>query len=273
MPFIETADKTQIFYNDWGAGKPVVLIHGWPLSSTMWEYQVMPLVEAGYRVVSYDRRGFGKSSQPWSGYDYDTFAADLHTLLETLDLRDAALVGFSMGGGEVARYIGTYGTERVSKAVLISAVTPFMLQTDEHPNGAPKSVFDGMIAGLKEDRPHFLASFAPGFFGKTLTGSKASKEILDDFVAVAMQASPKATVDCVAAFGETDFRKDLAAFALPTLIVHGTDDQTVPIDISAREAAKLVPSAILKEYEGQAHGLNVTAKDKLNADLIAFLGR
>ena len=272
MSFIETADKTQIFYNDWGSGSPVVLIHGWPLSSTMWEYQVGPLVEAGYRVVSYDRRGFGKSSQPWSGYDYDTFASDLHDLMEKLELTDAALVGFSMGGGEVARYLGKYGAGRVSKAVLISAVTPFMLKTDEHPDGAPKSTFDGIIAGLKDDRPHFLAGFAPAFYGKTMTGSKASKEVLDDFVAVAMQASPKATTDCVTAFGETDFRKDMAAFTIPTLIVHGVDDKTVPIDISARQAVKLVPSATLKEYDGEAHGLTTTAKDKLNADLIAFLG-
>ncbi len=271
MPFIETADKTQLYYNDWGSGRPVVLIHGWPLSSAMWEYQVGPLVEAGYRVVSYDRRGFGKSSQPWNGYDYDTLAADLKTVLEKLDLTGAALVGFSMGGGEVARYLSTYGTTRVSKAVLISAVTPYMLRTEEHPIGAPKVEFDGIVEGLKKDRPHFLSVFNQAFFGLKLTGCRASDEMLDAALNLAMQASPKATIDCVRAFSETDFRSDMAAFTIPTLIIHGTHDKTVPIAVSAHEAVKLAPMAELKEYEDESHGLFFTAKEQLNEDLIAFL--
>jgi len=273
MPKLQTSDGVDIFYNDWGAGRPVILIHGWPLSGAMWEYQTAALVDAGYRVIAYDRRGFGQSSQPWTGYDYDTMAADLKALIDTLDLRDAALVGFSMGGGEVARYLGRYGADRITQAVLVSAVTPFLLQTDDNPAGVPRETFDPILAGLQDDRPRFLAGFSQVFFGKTLTGSKVSKESLDASLMIAMQASPRATSQCVKAFGTTDFRQDMPAFTIPTLIIHGVEDKTVPIDASARQAAKLIANAVLKEYEGEAHGLHVTAKDRLNADLIAFLGR
>lgn len=273
MPMLETSDKTQIHYNDWGSGRPVVLIHGWPLSGAMWEYQVGALAEAGYRVITYDRRGFGKSSQPWTAYDYDTMAGDLKTVIDHLDLQKATLVGFSMGGGEVARYLGRYGAERIAQAVLVSAVTPFMLKTDDNPHGLPKETFDPIMEGLKSDRPHFLAGFSQIFFGKTLTGSKVSQEMLDTSLTVAMQASPRATIECAKAFGTTDFRQDMAAFTIPTLIIHGTADKTVPIDASGRQSAKLVPSAVFKEYDGEPHGLHVTAMERLNQDLIEFLGR
>ncbi len=272
MPSIETTDNVHIHYEDWGTGRPVVLIHGWPLSGAMWEYQAGALVEAGYRVIAYDRRGFGKSGQPWLGYDYDTLTADLKALIDQLDLRDVTLVGFSMGGGEVARYLGRYGAERIAQAVLVSAITPFLLKTDDNPTGVPKETFDPILEGLKSDRPHFLAGFSQVFFGKTLTGSKVSQEMLDTSLTVAMQASPRATIECAKAFGTTDFRQDMAAFTIPTLIIHGTADKTVPIDASAHQAAKLVPGAILKEYDGEPHGLHVTAMDRLNQDLIAFLG-
>lgn len=270
---LKTSDDVQLHFTDQGAGRPVVLIHGWPLSGAMWEYQVGPLVEAGYRVITYDRRGFGKSSQPWDGYDYDTMAADLKTLIDQLDLKGVTLVGFSMGGGEVARYLGRYGAERIAQAVLVSAVTPFMLQTDDNPAGVPKETFAPIMEGLKTDRPHFLAGFSETFFGKTLTGSKVSKEMLETSLVVAMQASPRATIECAKAFGTTDFRPDMPAFSIPTLIIHGTADKTVPIDASARQAIKLVPGAILKEYDGEPHGLHITAMERLNSDLIEFLGR
>lgn len=271
MPFIETTDRVRLFYNDWGQGKPVVLIHGWPLNADMWEYNAAFLAANGHRVISYDRRGFGRSDQPWTGYDYETFAADLKALLDGLDLRDVTLVGFSMGGGEVARYLARHGTERVSKAVLVAAVTPYLLKTPEHPNGAPKELFDGFVAELEKDRPHFLAGFGKKFFGAGLLNFAVSSEILDWAQGMALMASPKATIDCVRAFSETDFRPDMAAFTIPTLIVHGTSDETVPIDISAREAAKLVPGAQALEYDGAPHALTFTEKDRLNADLRAFI--
>ena len=271
MPFIITADDVRLFYNDWGHGRPVVLIHGWPLNSDMWEYQATHLAENGHRVIAYDRRGFGRSDQPWSGYDYDTLAADLRVILETLDLRDTALIGFSMGGGEVARYLSKYGTDRVTKAALISAVTPFMLKTADNPDGADKSLFDGFVNDLHKDRPHFLNGFGKTFFGAGLLNFSVSSDILQWAQGMALQASPKATIACVRAFSETDFRADMAAFKVPTLIVHGTSDQTVPIDLSARASAKLAPTAEVIEYDGEPHALNFTAKDRLNADLVRFL--
>jgi non-heme chloroperoxidase len=271
MSFIETKDGVRLFYNDWGQGRPVVLLHGWPLNADMWEHQSLHLAETGHRVIAYDRRGFGRSDQPWTGYDYDTFAADLHTVLETLDLRDATLVGFSMGGGEVARYLARYGTDRVSKAALVASVTPFLLKTPDNPDGADKSLFDGFVAGLRKDRPHFLAGFGKTFFGAGLLNFSVSSEILDWAQRMALQASPKATIDCVRAFSETDFRSDMAAFTVPTLIGHGTADETVPIGISARAAAKLLPQAEYVDYEGEPHALTHTAKDRLNADLQRFV--
>lgn len=271
MPFIQSAGNVDLFYQDWGSGKPVVLIHGWPLDADMWEHQALFLAENGFRVITYDRRGFGRSSQPWTGYNYDTFAADLKAVLEGLDLSDAAIVGFSMGGGEVARYFGRYGGERVSKAVLVSAVTPFLLKTAGNPDGVDKTVFDGIVDGLRKDRPDFLASFNKSFFGAGLLNFSVSTEIMQWSREVAMLASPKATIDCVRAFSETDFRADLPRIGVPTLIIHGDADGTVPIDASAKLAAKLMPAATLKIYEGEPHGLFHTAADRLNEDLRAFL--
>lgn len=268
----ENGAPIEIYYEDKGAGQPVVLIHGWPLSGRSWEMQVPALIEAGYRVITYDRRGFGWSSQPWSGYDYGTFAADLHALMEHLDLRNATLVGFSMGGGEVARYIGRHGTARVRSAALIAAVTPFLLQTEDNPEGVDQSAFDEITDGLRKDRPHFLAGFARKFFGAGLLNFDISSELLDWTGQVAMLASPKATLDCVRAFAATDFRDDLRKMDLPTLVIHGDEDQTVPIDVSARRAVELLPQAELKVYEGEPHGLFFTAKERLNRDLAAFAG-
>ncbi len=273
MPFTETRDGTRIFFNDWGAGRPVVLIHGWPLNADMWEYQATALASRGLRVISYDRRGFGRSDQPWSGYDYDALADDLHDLMEKLDLRDAALVGFSMGGGEVARYLSRHGAGRVSRAVLVAAVTPMLLRTADHPDGVDRSVFDGIVEGLRADRPHFLAEFSKKFFGAGLLNFTVTAEILQWAQSLALQGSPRATIECVRAFSETDFRADMAAFTVPTLVIHGDADQTVPLDVSGREAARMIPGAELKVYDGAPHALFFTEKDQLNADLMAFVGR
>lgn len=273
MPYIKTRDGTDIYVKDWGSGRPVVLVHGWPLNADSWDEQAMALADAGFRAIAYDRRGFGRSGQPFSGYDYDTLTDDLADVLkETGAEQDATLVGFSMGGGEIARYVGRHGTARLAKAVLVSAVTPYMLKTEQHENGAPRSTFDEMVEGLKDDRPHFLAGFGETFFGVGMLTSPVSDEMLDWAQVHALKASPKATIDCVRAFSETDFRADLPKLTVPTLVIHGDDDQTVPIDISGREAVKLVPGAQLKEYEGAPHGLFITHKEMLNADLVAFLG-
>ena len=272
MPYFEAKDGTQLYYNDWGTGKPVVLIHGWPLNSDSWEYQSVFLASQGLRVIAYDRRGFGKSAQPWSGYDYDTLADDLAALLDKLDLHDATLVGFSMGGGEVARYLARHGAARVSKAVLLAAVTPFLLKTDDHPEGVDRSVFDQMIDGLQKDRPGFLATFGKQFFGAGMLNFSVSSEILQWASMMALHASPKATLDCVRAFSETDFRADLRAITVPTLIIHGDADATVPIDVAGRAAAALIPNAEFKEYGGAPHALFYTERDRLNEDLLAFIG-
>ena len=271
MPFLKASDGTELFYQDWGHGQPVVLIHGWPLDADMWEYQSVFLASQGYRVIAYDRRGFGRSGKPWEGYDYDRFAEDLKQVLDSLDLHDAILVGFSMGGGEIARYLGTYGPGRVAKVVLAAAVTPYMLKAADNPDGVDKSVFDGMIAGLRADRPHFLATFGKVFFGVGLVSSPVSSDLLAWAQTLAMQASPKATIDCVAAFGETDFRRDMAALTMPTLIVHGDADKTVPLDASGRKAAALVPHARLLVYPGAPHALVLTEKDRFNQDLLGFI--
>jgi non-heme chloroperoxidase len=270
MPFIKTQDGTNIFYREFGQGRPVILIHGWPLNGDMWEYQIPALVAGGNRVITYDRRGFGQSDQPWEGYNYDIFADDLAALIDGLDLRDVSLVGFSMGGGEIARFIGRHGTTRLSKAVLISAVTPYMLKTSDNPDGVDRSVFDEIVEGLKEDRPHFLAGFGKSFFGVGLIAQPVSQEILDWAQVHALKASPKGTIDCVRAFSETDFRSDLAKFDIPTLIIHGDDDQVVPIDVGGRASARLVPHATFIAYAGAPHGLTDTHKDRVNADLLAF---
>ncbi len=276
MPHI-TSSATQpdadLFYQDTGGSGPaVVLIHGWPLSGRMWEPQIGVLRDAGYRVVSYDRRGFGHSAFPNGGYDYDTFAADLKALLDDLDLTDATLVGFSMGGGEVARYIGTYGTERVSKAVLVSSVTPFMLKTDDNPDGVDKGVFVDMIQNLKLDRPAFLRGFGKTFVGWSLLDHPTSQEWLDYAWSIAVMAQPQATIDCVTAFGMTDFRADVAKMTVPTLVIHGSSDDIVPIAAGGEAAAKLLPNGRLEVLDGAPHGLTMTHTEAFNKLLLDFLG-
>jgi pimeloyl-ACP methyl ester carboxylesterase len=244
MPFIETADKTALYYTDWGAGRPVILIHGWPLNADMWEYQSAFLAEHGYRVIAYDRRGFGRSGKPWSGYDYDTLADDLAAIMDQLDLRSAALVGFSMGGGEVVRYLSRHGAARVSHAALIAAVTPFLLQTPDNPDGVPQSQFDGIIDSLKADRPAFLTPFGKMFFGVGVLTSPVSDEFLHWASAMALQAARPATIACVRAFSGTDFREDMKALTMKTLIVHGDGDETVPIKVAGARAAAMVPCGV-----------------------------
>lgn len=272
MPYIKTQDGTQLFIRDWGEGKPVILIHGWPLSGASWDYQGMKLAEAGHRVVIYDRRGFGRSDQPFSGHDYDNLADDLADVINTLNLSDVSVFGFSMGGGEVARYMSRHEGKGLAKAGLISSVVPYMLQTDDNPNGTPQSVFDSITEGLLSDRAKFYAGFFRDFYGMD-DGQEVSQAMLDHTCRLAMQASLKGTLDCAAAFATTDFRTDLPAFRIPTLIVHGTADMTVPIDAAGRAAAEGIAGAELKEYEGAPHGLTVTHKDQLADDMLAFLKR
>jgi non-heme chloroperoxidase len=274
MPMIETDDGTALYLKEWGDGPAVVLIHGWPLSADSWDDQAMALADHGYRVIAYDRRGFGRSDQPWEGYDYDTLADDLAAVIEACDAETPALVGFSMGGGEVARYLtrhNTAGAGGVRKAALISSVVPFLLQTPDHPAGAPQSVFDAMTDGLEKDRAHFLKGFLKDFYGVGLLSQPVSDAQLDWSLQIALQAGLKGTLDCVEAFSGTDFRPDLPSFTMPTLIIHGTADKTVPIDITARAAAKAIPQAQLIEYDGAPHGLLATHKDAITKDLIAFL--
>lgn len=267
----ENGAPVELYYEDQGAGKPVVLIHGWPLSGRSWESQVPALVDAGFRVVTYDRRGFGWSSQPWSGYDYDTFAADLKKLLDHLDLRDAALVGFSMGGGEVARYVGAYGTDRVSKAVFAGAVPPYLYKAPDNPEGG---IDDATIAqfegGVKADRMAFLDGFTRLFFsanGKELIGEPQRLYSRD----IAAFASPKGTLDCIAAFSRTDFRPDLAKFTIPTLVIHGDADAIVPFAVSGKRTHESIPGSKLVVVKGGPHGFNATHAAEFNAALIDFL--
>ena len=273
MPIITTSDRTELYVKDWGQGRPIVLIHGWPLNADSWEHQAVGLAEAGFRVVSYDRRGFGRSGQPFAGFDYDTMADDLASVIDALDLRDAAIAGFSMGGGEVARYISRHGTAKVRQAALISSIAPFMLKTGDNPKGVDASVFDGMKAGIRKDRPQFFGDFFKDFYGQGKSGGGVSDGVLHWAWSMAMTASPKATLDCVDAFGKTDLRPDMAGFDIPTLVVHGAADATVPIEVSGRKAAEMISGAEFKEYEGAPHGLTATHADKLTADLLAFLKR
>ena len=270
-----SSPQTEIFYQDCnpsGTAGTVVLIHGWPLSWRMWEPQIGPLTEAGYRVVAYDRRGFGSSGFPWGGYDYDTFAADLKDLLEELDLSDVTLVGFSMGGGEVARYCGRYGTGRLKSVVFMSSVAPFMLKTDDNPDGVPRSTFTEMEQGVKDDRPHFLDGFTKQFLNWGVVSHPVSEEMRQYSLSVAEMAQPKATLDCIAAFGETDFRPDMAGVTVPAMFVHGDADQVVPLDVSAKQGHRMVPGSRLEVIEGAPHGLNLTHTDQANALLLDFLG-
>jgi pimeloyl-ACP methyl ester carboxylesterase len=263
-----------LFYEDWGQGNPVILIHGWPLDHTMWEHQAVALAEAGLRVIAYDRRGFGKSSRPWDGYNYDTFAADLNAVITELSLSNVTLVGFSMGGGEIARYLGTYGSSKVARVAYISAVTPYLLKTDDNPDGVPQETFDSMLAGLKKDRFDFLQTFGKDFYGVGMLSQPVSDAALQWNQTVVSLASPKATYDCVKAFSGTDFRADLAKAAnVPTLVIHGDADKTVPIASSGERTAQLIPGAQYKVYEGEPHGLFFTSKDELSRDLLAFIGK
>jgi non-heme chloroperoxidase len=276
MNYIETNDlqngqPVRLYYEDWGAGQPVVLIHGWPLSHEMWEYQVSDLVNAGFRVIAYDRRGFGKSSKPWNGYDYDTLTDDLSALLNELDLQDVTLVGFSMGGGEVVRYFSRYGGERVTKAVLLGSIVPYLLKTDDNPEGADQSVFDEMITALQEDRIAFLDNFGKLFFGVTLLNKPASAPLLDYYRMLASAALPKATRDCVESFAQTDFRDELQNIRVPTLIIHGDDDKIVPIDATSKKAAARIRDNRYIVYEGAPHALCYTERKRLNRDLIEFI--
>ena len=276
MSFIETkpdmsGKSVKIYYDTYGTGKPVVLIHGWPLNHEMWEYQLNELPKHNLRCIAYDRRGFGKSDRPFEKYDYDTLAEDLKELLEQLNLTGVTLVGFSMGGGEIARYISKYGTSRIEKVVLVSAVTPFMLKQNDNPDGADKTVFDGMIEKLEADRPAFLTTFAKQFYGVGILSHPVSDQLLNWNQMLALMSSPKATIDCVRSFSETDFRKDVIKINVPTLIIHGDADKIVPIGIAGDKTAQLLPKAKYIVYENAPHGLFITDKDRLNADLISFI--
>ena len=266
-----SSSPANIFYEDWGHGNPVVFIHGWPLSHEMWEYQLTELPKHGLRCIAYDRRGFGKSSKPWSGYDYNTLAGDLKAVLDELDLHNVTLVGFSMGGGEVARYFGQYGGERVSKVVLVGSVTPYLLKTDDNQSGVDVSVFDEMLKNLNEDRAGFLSDFGKQFFGVNLISKPVSQPMLQWNNTLAMLGSPKATLDCVHSFSATDFRNDLSLINVPALVIHGNSDKVVPIEASGDRTSKLINKAIYKVYEGAPHGLYYTQKDQLNQDLLDFI--
>ncbi|MGJ6967819.1 alpha/beta fold hydrolase [Streptosporangium sp. G11] len=271
MPYVSAADGTQIFYKDWGGGQPVVFSHGWPLNADAWDNQLHLVASHGFRAIAHDRRGHGRSGQPWNGNDMDTYADDLSTLLDTLDLRDTILVGHSTGGGEVTRYIGRHGTSRVSKAVLLGAVPPLMLKTEANPAGSPVEVFDAIRGGVEADRSQFYKELAVPFYGYDRPGAPVSQGVVDAFWRWGMQVGVKGALDCVRAFSETDFAEDLKRFDVPTLIAHGDDDQIVPIVASALESAKLVKGSTLKIYEGAPHGLAGAFEREFNADLLAFL--
>jgi non-heme chloroperoxidase len=276
MPFIKTSSaihytSVELFYEEFGTGKPIIFIHGWPLNHEMWEYQINELPNYNLRCITYDRRGFGKSERTWEGYDYDTLATDLHNLIIELDLIDVTLVGFSMGGGEIARYIAKYGNENISKIVFISSVTPYRLKSSDNPEGTEKTAFDQTIEKLKSDRPAFLMEFGKRFYGKNIYNHVVSKPLLKWNQMLCLQSSPKATIDCVRSFSETDFRKDLSLIKVPVLIIHGDNDKIVPIALSGDKTSKIISHAAYLVYENAPHGLFITDKEKLNADLIKFI--
>ncbi|MFY1626451.1 alpha/beta fold hydrolase [Micromonospora sp. WMMD723] len=274
MSYITATDGAQIFFKDWGAGRPVVLSHGWPLNSDSWEAQMLTLAGQGYRVIAHDRRGHGRSTQTWHGNEMNTYADDLATLIDTLDLRAATLVGFSTGGGEVARYLGRHGSARVAQAVLVSAVPPFMLRTADNPDGVPVDVFDAIRAGSLADRSQLYRDLADGpFFGHNRPGADVSQGIRDAFWLQSMQAGHRNAYECIAAFSATDFRPDLDAFDIPTLVIHGDDDQIVPFEVGGRASAARIRDAELTVYPGAPHGITDTHPEQLGADLLAFLDR
>jgi non-heme chloroperoxidase len=271
MPTITTTDGTTIYYKDWGTGQPIVFSHGWPLTADAWDAQMVFLASRGYRCIAHDRRGHGRSSQPWNGNEMDTYADDLAALVTSLDLQKAVHVGHSTGGGEVARYIGRHGTRRVAKAVLIGAVPPLMLKTAANPGGLPMDAFDAIRAGVLADRSQFFKDLTTPFYGFNRPGAKVSQGVRDSFWLQGMQAGHKNALDCIKAFSETDFTDDLKKFDVPTMIMHGDDDQIVPIGASAMLSSRLVKGATLKVYPGLSHGMCTINQDQINADLLAFI--
>ena len=271
MSYVTTKDGIKLYVKEWGNGRPVVMSHGWPLSADSFDDLSVAIANAGMRAISYDRRGFGRSEQPWDGYNYDVLADDMAAVMDKTEAADATLLGFSMGGGEVARYMSRHAARNVKQTILISSVLPYMLKTADNPDGVDESVFDEMTDGMNEDRAKFWTSFFKDFFGVGLVSHPVSNETLEWARATAMQAGLKPTLACAKAFATTDFRGDLASFKVPTLIIHGTEDKTVPIDVSARKTVKGIPHATLIEYDGAPHGLFATHKQKFIADVLAFL--
>ncbi|MGB3422986.1 MAG: alpha/beta hydrolase [Castellaniella sp.] len=271
MAFITTKDQVRLYYEDWGTGHPVVLLHGWPLDAASWEYQALHLAAAGYRVITYDRRGFGRSDRPWGGYDYDTLAADLDALVRALDLHEAALVGFSMGGGEVARYLSTYGAARVSRVVLLAAVTPGLAQAPDRPEGVPGEVFDGLFQALEQDRIGFLGAYSKTVFrpDEDETVNEARRHWYLD---MALRASPRAVVETARSWAGTDFRQDMRAFTIPTLVIHGAEDTSVPPALAGRASARMIPGARYLEYPQAGHFLIVDEAARVTRDVLDFLG-